>query len=193
MIDLTQGTEQEKTGRAKKMMLWFAIISLFMMFAGLLSAYIVSSKREDWVSGIQIPSVFYISTLLIMVSSITIHLSYTSLLAKKESVSRMLLMLTFLLGVGFIICQFVGFQTYMSLGYYFTGQSSQINTSFIYIIAFLHILHVVGGLLVLLVLIYNHFKQRYSNGQTLGFELGVTFWHFLDVLWLVLILFFYFF
>jgi cytochrome c oxidase subunit 3 len=65
--------------------------------------------------------------------------------------------------------------------------------SFIYIIAVVHIAHVVAGLISLIVVIYNHFKQRYTASQMLGFELSATFWHFVDGLWLFLFLFLYFF
>ncbi|NNK18910.1 MAG: heme-copper oxidase subunit III, partial [Maribacter sp.] len=59
-MDLTQGTQKEKNDRSKKMMLWFGIVSLLMAFAGWTSAYIVSSKREDWLRDIELPSSFYI-------------------------------------------------------------------------------------------------------------------------------------
>ena len=61
-MDLTQGTPQEKQKRAKKMMLWFGIISLIMSFAGLTSAFIVSSSREDWLVGFVLPNAFIYST-----------------------------------------------------------------------------------------------------------------------------------
>ena len=70
-MDLTQGTAEEKNKRAKKMMLWFGIVSLIMGFAGWTSAYIVSSKREDWVSDLELPSAFFVSTAMIILSSIT--------------------------------------------------------------------------------------------------------------------------
>ena len=74
-MDLTQGTHHQKAGRAKKMMLWFGIISMAMMFAGLTSAYVVSKNRPDWISDLQLPNAFYWSTLLIFVSSVTIFLA----------------------------------------------------------------------------------------------------------------------
>ena len=99
---------------------------------------------------------------------------------------------TLLLGAAFIGLQFVGFQQILAEGYYFTGSASSITTTFVYLIVIAHIVHVAAGLIVLLVLIYNHFKQRYKAGQMLGLELGATFWHFVDVLWIILFLFLYF-
>jgi len=61
-MDLTQGTQQEKRARSKKMMLWFGIGSLIMSFAGLVSAFIVSSKQrlnEDWLVNYELPNAFF--------------------------------------------------------------------------------------------------------------------------------------
>ena len=83
-MDLTQGTTKEKQVRAKKMMLWFGIISLIMSFAGLTSAFIVSSSREDWLSDFVLPSSFTYSTLIIFLSSIFLYAAKQTL-KKKPS------------------------------------------------------------------------------------------------------------
>ena len=100
---------------------------------------------------------------------------------------------TLILALLFVLFQFQGFAAIVNEGYYFTGSESTITTSFIYVLVLTHLAHLAAGLIVLLVLIYNHFKQRYYKGQTLGLELGATFWHFLDVLWVYLFFFLYFF
>ena len=74
-MDLTQGTLEEKNNRAKKMMLWFAMVSMTMTFAGLTSAYVVSKTRPDWLKDFELPTAFYISTVVILLSSITFHLA----------------------------------------------------------------------------------------------------------------------
>ena len=91
-----------------------------------------------------------------------------------------------------IYLQFRGFSEIVANGYYFTGSESTITTSFIYLVVLLHIAHVIAGLICLVVVIYNHYKQKYSEGKTLGIELAATFWHFVDILWIYLLLFFYF-
>ncbi|MGB5555252.1 MAG: heme-copper oxidase subunit III, partial [Flavobacteriaceae bacterium] len=84
-MDLTQGTQYEKNGRAKKMMLWFGIVSLLMAFAGWTSAYIVSSSREDWIKDLELPSSFYVSTLVIIISSITYMLALKAIKKNKQA------------------------------------------------------------------------------------------------------------
>jgi|TARA_R100000479_G_scaffold174871_1_gene124325 cytochrome c oxidase subunit 3 len=191
-MDYTEGTEEHKIKRAKKMMLWFGIISLSMSFAGLTSAYVVSKERPDWLTDFQIPQAFYISLAVILVSSITIHLA-KRLISKEQNKKGMLFLIaTLLLGGAFIFLQFRGFSQIIANGYYFTGSESTITTSFIYLVVLLHITHVIAALISLLVVIYNHYKLKYRNGKTLGIELAATFWHFVDILWIYLFLFFYF-
>jgi cytochrome c oxidase subunit 3 len=191
-MDLTQGTTEEKSKRAKKMMLWFAIISLVMSFAAWTSAFIVSSERPDWMREFQLPNAFIISTILIAISSVSFILAKRALKNENTKLTSIWLLVTLLLGVLFIFNQFAGFQEIINQGYNFTGPTSNVTMSYIYLIAMVHILHVVVGLIALLIVIYNHFKQKYTSNNMLGFELASTFWHFIDILWVYLFLFLYF-
>lgn len=191
MADITEITEQEKVKRAKKMMLWFGIISLSMSFAGLTSAYVVSKERPDWLTDFEIPSAFYVSLALILISSLTVHLAKKNIQKKNHSLGMGLLIATFLLGLGFIFCQFIGFNQIVEAGFYFTGSESTITTSFLYLVVLLHLAHIVAGLISLLVVIVQHARKKYSHGNTLGVELAATFWHFVDILWIYLLLFIY--
>jgi cytochrome c oxidase subunit III len=191
-MDLTQGTFEEKNNRAKKMMLWFGIISLIMSFAGWTSAFVVSSSRPDWLKDFQLPNAFLISTIVIIISSITFLLAKNALKKDNRAATTVWLFATLILGIVFIFNQFSGFQQILNLGYNFTGPTSNVTMSYIYLIAVVHILHVVVGLICLLVVIYNHFKQKYNATKMLGFELAATFWHFIDILWVYLFLFLYF-
>ncbi|MBK5212094.1 MAG: heme-copper oxidase subunit III [Flavobacteriaceae bacterium] len=191
-MDLTAGTEQTKRNRAKKNILWFGIISLTMSFAGLTSAYVVSKERPDWISTFEMPQAFFISLALIVASSITIFFAVRAIKKQQNPLGMFLLVATFLMGVLFVVFQFVGFSEIVEGGYNFTGPTSSITTSFIYLVVLLHVAHVVAGLIALLVVIYNHYKLKYENGKTLGVELAATFWHFVDFVWIYLFLFLYF-
>ena len=191
-MDLTQGTQEEKKKRAKRMMLWFGIISLIMSFAGWTSAFVVSSSRPDWIADFQLPFAFLLSTVFIVLSSVSLIVANRSLKNGNSSMTTIWLLITLILGVAFILNQFRGFQEIIDLGYNFTGPTSNVTMSYIYLIAMVHILHVLVGLICLLVVIYNHFKQKYNAREMLGFELASTFWHFVDILWIYLLLFLYF-
>ena len=182
----------ERKAKSYKMLLWFGMISMFMMFAGLTSAYVVSTSRPDWLNDFVLPNAFIISTVIIMLSSVTFHMAKNAMKKGDRQLTTTLLLVTLALGVGFVVAQFYGFSQVIAEGYYFTGAESTVTTSFLYIVTILHLAHLFAGIIVLLVVIYNHFKQKYSSSQTLGIELGAMFWHFLDILWVYLFLFFYF-
>jgi cytochrome c oxidase subunit 3 len=188
-MDLTQGTEREKNERAKKMMLWFGIASLLMGFAGWTSAYIVSSSREDWLTDLQIPYYFYISTAVILLSSLTYILAKNEIRHDRAKACTSWLSVTLLLGVAFILLQFRGFNEMLSYGYYFTGPTSSIKMSYVFLIAAVHIVHVLAGIISLTVVLFNQIKGKYTSEAYLGMSLGATFWHFLDLLWVYLVLF----
>ncbi len=192
-MDLTQGTTQEKQKRAKKMMLWFGIISLVMSFAGFTSAFIVSSSREDWLSNFTLPSAFTYSTLIIILSSVMLFLAKQTLKKKQAAVATSLLIGAFVLGIAFIYSQIQGFNQIIASGYNFTGPTSNITMSYIYVIAVVHILHVLAGIICLFVVIINLLNKKYSHENRLGFDLASNFWHFVDVLWVYLFFFLYFF
>ena len=177
--------------KSAKPMLWISMISMVMFFAGLTSAYVISMKRDDWVS-FDLPQAFIVSTVLIVVSSITLFLSQRFLKQDKRQISLLLLVITLFLGIGFIWQQYVGFNQLKSIGLYFTGKESTVSTSFIIGITFMHVLHLFAGVIVLFVVIYNHFKYKYKSDDMLGFELGAIFWHFVDILWIYLFFFFSF-
>ena len=192
-MDLTQGSSQQKNKRAKKMMLWFGIVSLIMSFGGLTSAFIVSSSREDWLNDFELPNSFFISTIIITFSSLVFIAAKKALLKEKYLLSQSFVLGVFVLGLAFIYNQFLGFNELIISGYNFTGPTSNITMSYIYIIAVAHILHVIAGLISLAVVIVNHFKKQYTPASKLGFDIASTFWHFIDLLWVYLFLFLYFF
>jgi len=186
--------EKELTvGRKKsaKPMLWVSMISMVMFFAGLTSAYVISMRRDDWVT-FDLPDAFYMSTILIILSSITISMSQRFIKKGKRELSIVLLIITFVLGIAFVWQQYAGFEDLRNAGLFFTGPTSTVSTSFIIGISLMHAFHVFAGIIVLLVVIYNHLKYKYTSDDLLGFELGAIFWHFVDVLWIYLFFFFYF-
>ena len=190
---LTQVTRQEKQNRAKKMMLWFGIISLVMSFAGLTSAFIVSSSREDWLTNFILPSAFTYSTLIIVLSSVLLFLAKQAFNNNKSAITTSLLIGAFVLGIAFIYSQIQGFNQIIASGYNFTGATSNITMSYIYVIAVVHIIHVLAGIVCLFVVTINQLNKKYSNENRLGFDIAFNFWHFVDVLWVYLFFFLYLF
>ena len=184
---------ENKKNRALKMMLWFGIGSLFMTFAGLTSAFIVSKNREDWVQNFDLPDAFYYSLIFILSSSIILIFARKFLLKNQQKKVSVLLFCTIFLGALFIIFQFIGFGQIMNDGYHFTGPTSTINSSFIFLIAFVHIVHVLVALIALFVVFIKNLKGLYNYENYTGFDLASIFWHFVDILWIYLFIFLVFF
>jgi cytochrome c oxidase subunit 3 len=194
-----------KTSKAKKMMLWFGLISITMTFAGLTSAFIVSSSRPDWLESFVLPVWFTISTISILLSSVFFQLAKYRLdqyvrVSLPENINiylqrnnvNLFLGLTILMAIIFIIAQFLGFEDIISQGYYFTGPESSVTTSYIYVLVFLHLAHLFAGIIVLTVVTAKFNRQKYEKNK-LGFEMALIFWHFLGALWIYLFFFIKFF
>ena len=184
--------QQKRKERSYKSMLFLAMASIVMVFAGLTSAYVVSKSRPDWLNDFQLPKAFLWSTIVILISSVTFHLAVKAIKKGNRANTTLFLLLSLLFGAAFVALQFTGFGEIVAEGYYFTGSESTITTSFLYVIVVVHLAHLFGGMISLLIIIYNHFKQKYNSSQTLGIELGAIYWHFMDFLWLYLFLFFTF-
>jgi len=182
--------EQQKKKSAKPL-LWIAMVSMSMVFAGLSSGYIVA-KSDNWLF-YDIPIWFYISTIFIVGSSFTMNKAKVLIKNDNQLDAVKWIKITLALGLSFAISQFLVWSSLVNQGFYFTGPDFNPTSGFLYVFTLLHLLHLAGGIIVLLVCWYKAVNLKYSNGNSLGFELASIFWHFLDILWVYLLLFFYFF
>jgi cytochrome c oxidase subunit 3 len=177
--------------KASKPLLWVGIISIVMLFAGLTSAYVVRADNGNWLI-FNLPNAFYLSTAVIVTSSIT--LIFALQMAKKNHKMGLIsgLLITFVLGILFSYFQYAGWSELYSKNIVFGGKSSNASGSFLYLITFLHLIHLFVGLISLLVTLKNSIKGKYSAENTHGIELCSIYWHFLDILWVYLFLFLYY-
>lgn len=171
-----------------KFLLWVAIGSMVMMFAGFTSAYIVKRNQVNW-QGFDLPPVFLYSTILLVLSSVTLFFSVRFCRKHQMAAYRRLLLVTTLLGIAFIIMQFMGFKQLGDAGVKLLGQGSNVAGSFIAVIAGMHILHVLGGLIAFIIILAKSFG-RVRNYSALPVEVASTYWNFVDVLWVYLFVFF---
>jgi cytochrome c oxidase subunit 3 len=168
-----------------KFTLWVGIGSIVMMFAGLTSAYIVKRNQSGWVS-YELPMAFWYSTIVILLSSLTIHLSAKSFKERMMGNYRKWMAATLLLGVLFVILQFIGFKAFWQMG--MTLQAN-VSFSFLYVIVGLHGVHVLGGVLALIVMSLKAFSKKTRNYSIVPVDLICTYWHFVDLLWIYLLIF----
>lgn len=225
--------------KARKNVMYFAIVSMVMLFGGLTSAVIVAKGGNFWVST-RLPGAFWISSGLILLSSLTAILTQRAIAAGKLESTKLFISITLLLGIGFGIFQFQGYKQMVDGGYLLTsrimdddgsfvptgvygkdftvtwkGESLKYEdgifykstgplseteklkltwtrntaSSFIYILTFLHLLHMLGGIIYLLVVTVYAFQYRFNSSNYLKIKLSNIYWHFLGILWIYLFVF----
>ncbi|MFP5042213.1 heme-copper oxidase subunit III [Parasediminibacterium sp. JCM 36343] len=188
MMAATNNKEPQRI-HPHKFTLWVAMGSIIMMFAGLTSAYIVKRSQSNWLE-FSLPFVFWYSTATIIISSITVQLSLKAFIAREMKQYRTLIGITAFLGVLFISLQLVGFYNLESRGIPLFGVKSNSATSFLGIITGLHIVHVLAGVIAILVLFIKAYFSKIKNYSSVPLEIISTYWHFVDILWIYLFIFF---
>ncbi len=184
-------TIQENAGRNKihpyKFAVWVGCGSILMMFASLTSAYVVRQAAGNWLE-FQLPAIFKMSTLVILLSSATLHASFIAFKKEKEKQYKSLLVVTYLLAILFFVFQYQGWVALSESGVPFTLNPSG---DFIYVISWFHAAHVVGGLAALTVALIHAFGLKFKTTpkRKIRFELTLTYWHFVDFLWVYLFIF----
>ncbi len=172
----------------QKFALFVACASMMMMFAGLTSAYIIRQAAGNWLE-FTLPRLFYINTGVILLSSVLLQASYIAFERENALLYRVLMALGFITGLAFLVLQYQAWQVMDLNGVRFDGNPSG---SFVYVLSGIHALHLLGGMAALVVALMHAFllPVRFTPRRKLRFELTLIFWHFVDVLWIYLLLFF---
>jgi cytochrome c oxidase subunit 3 len=185
--------------RALRMMLYMAMASITMFFAVTTSALLL--KKADVLNWAQfpLPGVFAVSTVIAILSSVAFYYTYKLYKEKKFKAYRVMLIFSALVSVAFVMSQFIGFAALKTMGMPLDGN---VAGSFIYFLALAHAMHIGFGLVVVAVVSLKSYLARndmqfegsgnVDPRRVLGLELLTNYWHFVNVLWLYLFLFFYF-
>lgn len=163
-----------------------------MTFAGLTSGYVVSRSSliadNRWLE-FALPPQFIWATYAIVASSITMVLAHRAAKRNRQSLLVAMLAVTLGLGLAFIALQFAGAENLLDRGLYFTGEKSNTAVSWVYVIAALHWVHVISGIIVLIYTLAKAGRGKYNAQDYQGLTVSAIYWHFLDGLWLYLFLF----
>jgi cytochrome c oxidase subunit III len=171
-----------------KFALWLIIISILMMFGAFTSAYIVRREEGNWLE-FDLPQMFIINTVVIILSSITMQWAYFA--AKKNNLSmvKIMLVLTMVLGIVFLYGQLSAWGDLVQNNVYFGGVDSNPAGSFLYVLTGVHGFHLITGLIFLAILLIASFKYKVHSKKMVRIQLCTTYWHFLGGLWLYLYFF----
>ncbi|RYD82783.1 MAG: cytochrome oxidase subunit III [Sphingobacteriales bacterium] len=172
---------------SQKFTLWVFLVTVTMLFAAFTSAMIVG--REDAIATgkwqfYDIPFVFTISTIIIVMSSVSMQWAYIT--AKRNDIenNRRALWITLLLGLGFVATQIIGYKTLIANEIFLAGNNR--GASFFYVISGVHLLHIIAGVFILIATIFSAYKYRVHSKNLLRINLCTTYWHFIGVLWVYL-------
>jgi cytochrome c oxidase subunit 3 len=177
--------QEKRTIHPLKFIMWAGCASIVMMFAGLSSAYIVKRNQANWLT-FDIPVIFYYSTAIILLSSVTIMLSRKAFVNREMRQYKRWLLATTILGIAFVLFQYLGFKELWASGITLTRN---VSFSFLYIIVGLHAVHVMGGVVALVIMYLKSQSKRRKNYNQIYIDLMSTYWHFVDLLWIYLLLF----
>ncbi|WP_337041545.1 cytochrome c oxidase subunit 3 [Emticicia sp. 17c] len=168
-----------------KFMVWLFIITIIMLFASQTSAYLVRRAEGNWVE-FNIPTIFWFSTLVLIISSGFMHVSLISARKNNQSMLKMAVAITFIFGLAFLAMQYLGWQDLQKQGVFLKGNPSG---SFFYVFTGLHMAHLLIGLGILIGTFIMAFRMKIDSKNTLLVEVCATAWHFLDLLWVYLFVF----
>jgi cytochrome c oxidase subunit 3 len=181
--------QQRKRIHPHKFIMWIALGSIVMMFAGFTSAYVVKRNQSNWLE-FSLPPAFWFSTITILLSSVTVHLALKSFKARDMMRYRRLIAITGALGIIFIVLQCIGFSYLEDHGVKLIGSNSNPAASFLGVITGVHMLHVSGGVIAIIVMGVRAYSATRKNYSSVSVEIVNTYWHFVDGLWIYLFLFF---
>lgn len=171
---------------SSKFLMWLIMASVVMVFAALTSAYIVKRAEGGWDS-FPIPSIFYISTLVMFASSATMHWAVLNARNNEIKTLRLAITLTTVLGFAFLAMQIIGWSALINIDVYFAG--GNVAGSFFYVITVLHWVHIIAGIIFLTVALIKSFQYQIHSKSMNLLEMCASFWHFLDGLWIYLFIF----
>ncbi|WP_158858446.1 cytochrome c oxidase subunit 3 [Lunatibacter salilacus] len=180
-----EGAEQPLAMHPKKFALWLFIVSVVMIFASMTSAYIVRMSEGNWLE-FELPDIFWYTSIVIILSSISLHWAYLS--AKKDSLDqlRIALLVTAILGVTFLIGQWYSWVALVDQDVYFVGNPAG---SFLYVFTGLHAIHLISGVIFLIIVLISSLRFKIHSQNMAQMEMCTTYWHFLGGLWLYLFMF----
>ncbi|RAK02178.1 cytochrome c oxidase subunit 3 [Larkinella arboricola] len=182
IMAVAEEPEETLSMNPKKFILWLFVVSIVMLFAAMTSAYLVRRAEGNWLE-FEIPSIFWYSTVVLLISSVSMHWAYKA--AKKDDfgVLRTAISITFAFGLAFLVMQFLGWQDLVAQNVFFVGNPAG---SFMYVFTGLHAFHLISGLIIILFALRAAFKLKIHAKNLNQIEICATYWHFLDVLWVYL-------
>jgi len=180
--DYGKGGDGARRLETAKLGLWVAMGSISMLFAAFTSAYIVRSAGGDWVP-LEFPPILWWNTAILLLSSVTMEISRRSFHRWQPITFRKWLLVTGVLGAAFLVGQLFAWRELARQGIYLVSHP---HSSFFYVLTAVHGVHLLAGVLALFYVLSLALKYRLTPGESSSPSIAATYWHFVDGLWLYL-------
>jgi cytochrome c oxidase subunit 3 len=164
--------------------MWVVLAAIVMMFAALSSVYIyINLTTTDRGQPVSIPRMFYVSTVVILISSLCLETSRRSLKQRQQGASFNWLGMTLVLGIVFLACQLIAWKNLVAQGVFLAGHP---HSSFFYLFTGVHGVHVIGGIAALLYLLNRLRRTAWpvSERTEVAAQVVSLYWHTMDGLWI---------
>jgi cytochrome c oxidase subunit 3 len=165
-----------------------AMVSIFMFFMAMVSAFIVLRETSQRWIPLHLPSILFLNTLILLASSLTMEISRKKLAASVHEF-RVWWGITTGLGLLFVAGQLVAWRELVHEGIYV---ASTLASGFFYIFTALHGLHLLGGICALLYVAVRNFDSARRVSRRTAADVTSYYWHFMDGLWVFLFALLYF-
>jgi cytochrome c oxidase subunit III len=185
-IKIVEEARKPLSMNPKKFGLWLFMATVVMLFGAWTSAYIVKRGDMGW-SEIILPDLFFVNTGVILVSSVAMVWAVRAAKRGLAEQLKIAMGVTTILGVAFLVGQWMAFDQMVALHEHFTG--GPVSHSFVYVLSGAHGLHVISGVAVLAIVLVAALRGRVRQDNMSTIEMCATYWHFLGVLWLYLFVF----
>jgi len=174
--------------------MWLFLMSLAMLFATSMLAYIVirigvfgaETTPPPALGALHLPGALWLSTLIILLASFTIHRAVGAIRLEKQSLLRGYLLATFCLTIAFMLVQAPSLFVVLSNHQQLRSTTGSYLYGMVFFLVLIHALHVVGGLIYLMMVLLKAYAGRYDHERYTGVRHAAMYWHFLDIVWLVM-------
>lgn len=161
------------------------IAGIVMLFSAFVSSYIVRrGLAGDWVA-LELPGILWFNSVLLLASSAALELARRGMARRNQAAFRTWWLAATGLGLAFLAGQVAGWNQLWARGVF---QDTNPSHSFFYLLTFLHALHLGAGLGALCIVALRFPILVVRAGRSIGVDLAAIYWHFLDVLWVLLFL-----
>lgn len=176
------GSKRKFSPSSYRLTMWMVLAAIVMMFGALSAAYVMLSEEER--KPVTMPRMFFVSTGLILVSSVTFQRAKRSLQQDRARAYLRWLLVTLGLGISFLVSQLIGWRELARAGVYFSGHP---RSTFFYLATALHGGHLLGGIGLVLYLVVRRLRplwQLHAEKNTAWTRVVGLYWHAMDGIWI---------